>query len=239
MPKQNPTWWQRLRTGDIFNLRELIDAIADFRNATNGPETDFDRFMAHKLPTFDVSPLENLVKPHDIFATHMLEKHARANWNGVDQRLQLFSGLYMMTLRNMGIPMYCHTALRTHEEQKRLYNKGRSQNPGPDAPHIRGYAVDIVHGKFHWDPTETEWKHLGKIGRELNRLLPPGPPIIWGGDWNNNGVPVGEDPKERFWDPAHWQVAGWRNLPYRPTHWAAAHKSMTPANLAAVRPTHT
>lgn len=234
--KVNPSWLQRLRRGDLLGLGDLVRAIHQYKEANDGRDTQFDRFMKIQLPKMSSDPLENVKRPWSVSSNTLLEQHQRANWNGVDERLQLWAGLYMLTLRKMGVPMFAHNALRTPVEQKLLFERKVSQNPGPVAPHVRGYAVDIIHSTLGWDMSEDEWKYLGKIGKECARLLPPGPDIIWGGDWDNDGIPVGDDEDERFWDPAHWQVDKWRKLPHTPGHWASSPITKTPHNLASMRP---
>jgi len=60
-----------------------------------------------------------------------------------------------------------------------------------------GLAVDIVHTGKLWDLSKPEWDIIGAIGKETARKM--NLKVEWGGDWS-------------FWDPAHWQIAGWRKV---------------------------
>jgi len=75
------------------------------------------------------------------------------------------------------------SSLRTIEEQRELYAKGRSK-PGDIITNSRisyhnfGLAVDIVFkddkGNWSWDKHHN-WNRLGEIGKEVG--------FEWGGDW--------------------------------------------------------
>lgn len=125
----------------------------------------------------------------------------RANWDGVHPDLKKWALAFIQEAARYGVPLYVHTAKRTKEEQRRLFEKGRSQLNTVGA-HTKGYAVDIVHSFYHWDMTEREWAWLHELGKDVARMrqCPMYQRQTWGGKW-------------RFYDPAHWEMTGWRDLP--------------------------
>lgn len=131
-----------------------------------------------------------------------LKRHMRADWQHVPIELQMFAARLIYNLRKADVPMYVHQAFRTKEQQDLLYAKGRSK-PGPKvtntqwprAAHCQGVAVDIVHGRYHWELSKHEWNAIGKIGLQLADRM--NLKLTWGGNWS-------------FWDPAHWELTDWK-----------------------------
>lgn len=184
-----------------------LKSFGDFRTAlrkhrlevVEGPPTGeaFDRFVKPKK-VLDVkfdAPMR-LSAPEGFFTTdHMLRKAQNCDWQHVDPRLRFFAAKLVETFRRQNIPLYIHCAFRTPAEQQKLVAAGRSRTPPPEAAHVQGCAVDIVHGRYHWEMTRQEWALVGKIGKELADRM--GLDVVWGGDWN-------------FYDPAHWELRHWR-----------------------------
>lgn len=107
---------------------------------------------------------------------------------------------------DFGIPQF--GGLRTAEDQNYLYRKGVSQRDGytKKSYHQSGNAFDIygyVDGKATWDKDILEdiANHIMQVAEERY-----GVHLIWGGDWNNNGIRVDKDPDENFFDGAHFQL---------------------------------
>lgn len=117
----------------------------------------------------------------------------RAIRKDADPRILEFEKAFVKRCHGMGIPMFANEVIRTADRQKMLKLAGRSKTD--DGPHMYGMAVDLVHCKFAWDMSVKEWAFLGHIGKEVAQQL--GLRIVWGGDW-------------RFYDPAHWEIAQWR-----------------------------
>lgn len=209
--KIQPHWFNRFIAGAIKSLGQLAAAADVDRKAQDAANTQTERFFQTLSDGNGLVPFNRLKFPSLMTATSTLVQHDRADWQQTVPEIQLFAALLVETCRKHSIPMYVHSAFRTKHEQNLLAAQGRSQLNYPNAPHCKGGAVDIVHCKYHWELTQTEWLTIGKIGRDLARKHNLN--VVWGGDWNDNGVPVPSDPKERFWDPAHWQIASWRNLP--------------------------
>ncbi|TSE09998.1 M15 family metallopeptidase [Aquimarina algiphila] len=85
--------------------------------------------------------------------------------------------------KDLGIKLRVTSALRTWEEQTRLYNKGRSA-PGKrvtnakagESYHNYGLAFDVVeikNGRAIWN--NPNWQKIGALGKSLG--------FEWGGDW--------------------------------------------------------
>lgn len=78
-----------------------------------------------------------------------------------------------------------------------MYVKGLSKAKAGQSAHNHGFAVDIVHGTKAWELTRKQWDLVGHIGKEVAASM--GIHVEWGGDWS-------------FYDPAHWELANWRDI---------------------------
>lgn len=133
----------------------------------------------------------------DFIQTRTYEKQ---QWKAVRENAHLlileFADAMVARMAYLGVPMYAHTIVRTRDEQKRVFAEGYSNHDGTK-PYVHEHcAVDIVHSKFAWNMTLDQWNVIGHVGKEVARLR--GIKIVWGGDW------------KRPWDPAHWELAEWR-----------------------------
>lgn len=193
----------------------LIRNLSEWRfyrekSLTDGDPADeaLDRFLLDFPP--HGGDLSRLRYPsywgRDVYSRDM----ARADWQHVDWRLQLFAGLFIKALKKEQVPFYVHSAFRTSAEQAQLVAKGVSKTPYPKAAHCQGKAIDLVHGRYAWALSNDEWALIGLIGKQvadqLNSKLRSADrfSITWGGDW-------------RFYDPAHWEIADWQSLIHHPT----------------------
>lgn len=100
--------------------------------------------------------------------------------------------------------------VRTDEQQAALYAKGRTE-PGPkvtnaatakDSAHGRGAAVDlcpVVNGAPDWNDT-SKFELLAAIAKRLG--------LEWGGDM------VDPHTGEQMHDDDHFQIPGWRGIPF-------------------------
>lgn len=194
--KQINRFFSLLFAGKLSNPADFKAALQQQRHEDNGADTSFQRFEGEYKdgPVF-VAPKRLAVSQNYMTAPHMLTKHNRADWQHVDLDLQIFAARFIETMRRKGIPLYVHSAFRTKREQNLLKQAGRSRAAWPHAPHCQGAAVDIVHGRYHWEMTETEWALMGKVGKAVAKKL--GIAVTWGGDW-------------KFYDPAHWEITDWR-----------------------------
>ena len=131
-----------------------------------------------------------------------LKMHERADWTGVQPELREFYNALYKALRARDFPVYCHSGWRSPQLQKKLFLEGHSTLKS--GPHQRGAAIDVVHLDYHWSMSENAWLYVGLIGENIIRQRSLS--IRWGGRWKN------------FWDPAHWELKNWRNLPEVPEH---------------------
>lgn len=108
-----------------------------------------------------------------------------------------FTKAFMDETKALNIPMRPFYLYRDNELQERLKAKGRSKAGAGQSPHNHGCAVDFVHMSRLWEGMDKKhWDVLGAIGKEVARKR--GIDVVWGGDW-------------RFYDPAHWELANWRD----------------------------
>ena len=97
----------------------------------------------------------------------------------------------------VSIPLRVVWGYRTLEEQRVLHQRGVGTSPGNSA-HNKGMAVDVIHMRRAWEMMPRDgWELLGAIGKEAARKT--NIPMEWGGDFKSR------------WDPAHWQIKGWRS----------------------------
>lgn len=121
----------------------------------------------------------------------------RADRDGVNMRLLGFYDAFQRQLRALGVPMFAAEFRRSAQRQDELHAAGVTKALRGQSPHGYGMAFDLVHSKLGWDLTRQQWTLIGHIGKSVaarGRMK-----IDWGGDWE-------------FYDPAHWQVRGWRLL---------------------------
>lgn len=123
----------------------------------------------------------------------------RANRKGAQFDIRDFERAFVRRMRKLHVPVYAHSMVRTPEEQDALFVRGVSKAKGHESAHVSGCAVDIVHAVHHWKIPDKSWALFGHVGKEVAHSL--GIKITWGGDW-------------KFWDPAHWELTGWRELPH-------------------------
>lgn len=190
---------------DFFGGRLPVNALRRMLLA------DMDRDGAQSAPRLDGPPLDGdvfdaparLKVPSYFYGEGMLGQWGRADWQHVPWRLRLWSARFSELARKHQIPIYTHSAFRTEAQQEALFNAGRSKLHWPYSAHCIGEAVDIVHGQHHWELSRQEWQFLSVLGFRAVDLVNQGVPkeaqlqLEWGGSW-------------RFYDPAHWQIAGYQ-----------------------------
>lgn len=138
------------------------------------------------------------------------EQQTRARREGANPLLLEFEAALVNDFKRRGIPMFAHNIVRTADEQDALFRQGVTNAKGHRSPHNYGMAVDVIHSVKAWGLDRRSWAIIGHVGNEVAARL--GIDIRWGGDWNDNGVPVWLDRQESLWDPAHWELADWRTL---------------------------
>ncbi len=94
---------------------------------------------------------------------------------------------FLSEAAKVGIPLKVVSAVRSCEEQNRLYAQGRT-TPGyivtnakcGQSDHNVGVAVDVVplvNGKPKWDVPESTWNRIGLLGEHAG--------LKWGGRWKS------------------------------------------------------
>lgn len=130
------------------------------------------------------------------------EQQMRANRDGAWQDVIDFERAFIRKLATLNIPAFAHNMVRTPEEQDALFVRGVSRSRGGKSPHNHGLAVDIVHSIYGWELSAQQWEIFGHLGKEVAHTQ--GVRIEWGGDWSDpDGDGIG-------WDPAHWEIANWK-----------------------------
>jgi len=132
---------------------------------------------------------------------------------GLQPALRSLAREHRLRAEKRGIAIVFTAGRRTPDEQWAAYRKGRMLTPAgnwdvvdagkvvtfamPDrAPHCRGAAYDlcpIVAERAAWDRLDL-FGELGRIGEDLG--------LVWGGRW------------AKLKDMPHFELAGWRLLPW-------------------------
>ncbi len=131
------------------------------------------------------------------------EQQGRADRFGAQPEILEFERKFIKNAFKLGIPLFAHSIVRGSAEQNELFRKGVSKAKAGDSAHNYGAAVDIIHGVKAWQLTKKQWLILGHLGHETARAA--GIKVVWGGDWKKPGEELG-------WDPAHWELAAWREI---------------------------
>lgn len=129
-------------------------------------------------------------------STKFSEQQARANRQGAHADIIEFERVFIRKLRTYNLPFYCHTMVRTRQDQRSAYARGVSRIRGDHAfPHEK-WAGDFIHGTKGWDLSRKQWEIVGHIGLEVAAAL--NIKIVWGGNFSS------------LYDPAHFELAEWR-----------------------------
>jgi hypothetical protein len=137
------------------------------------------------------------------------EQQWRAYRLGAHPDIVAFTTTLVARAFKLGIPLMPHCIVRTVVEQNSAYARGVSWTPGNKPYPHRAYAVDVIHGMFGWMDQPAiphAWDVIGHLGKEVSISL--GIPTTWGGDWDGDG----DSSDERKYDPAHFELANWREL---------------------------
>lgn len=161
------------------------------------PDTDGETRFFGLPDDVRVATIKRLAVDRSYFISDTyLRQLTRADYQNVRGDVARFSAHFVLALRRHRLPFYVHEAFRTPDRQAELVAQGRSRAIPPIAPHVQGCAVDVVHSRFGWQLTRTEWSAIGKIGQSVADKL--NIPMEWGGTWS-------------FYDPAHWQLRDWKD----------------------------
>ena len=165
--------------------------------------------LAVKIPTTYQAAATSLTDWNVCKSVNHKNRLVKTSRDQMHPRMVEFYVKFSKELERRGIPMYAFEFYRTPERQAVLKAQGVSKAAPGSSPHQYGCAVDIVHSTKLWDITNKQWFVIGAIGKEVARKM--NLKIRWGGDWDQDGVPVIIDGDEHFWDPAHWEIEDWRD----------------------------
>ena len=153
--------------------------------------------------------LRGMVNREFLTSEKHVDQHRRAVRAGAYPAILEFEKVFIRRMAKLGVPFHASEVYRTPDRQNDLHALGHSKAKAGQSPHQFGLAADLIHSVKGWALDERQWKLVGHVGKEAARscgLLEPerGPRkgrvyIEWGGDWD-------------FYDPAHWQVKGWKAL---------------------------
>lgn len=132
------------------------------------------------------------------------EQQWRADRKGAHPNILIFEKHLVRRMHKLNVPVFCHNMIRDLAYQRLLFDEGVSKAKPGESPHQYGCAEDMVHGTKAWALTAEQWLLIGHVGKELASQL--GVKVEWGGDWRRK-------PTDKVgWDPAHWQLANWRDV---------------------------
>ncbi|WP_111732835.1 M15 family metallopeptidase [Roseovarius amoyensis] len=153
--------------------------------------------VVRRLPQTYQAAAVNLVNFPYLKTRDYRHKKEKTDRTGVHPWVIEFFLSLQKEFERRGYPMFAFEFYRSDERQQALYVKGVTKARGAQSAHNWGCAVDIVHCERFWDLTPKEWGVIGAIGKEVARKR--NLQVVWGGDWD-------------FYDPAHWQLAHWRDV---------------------------
>lgn len=147
------------------------------------------------------SAINAMRNPGFIKSARYTEQQHRARREGAHPLILEFADKLVKRLAMLNIPVFPHCIVRTEEEQQSAYERHVSWDSPADGlwPHRFG-AVDIIHSQFAWMDKPViphAWEVIGHVGKQV--AISMGLNVVWGGDF-----PPGK------YDPAHWELASWR-----------------------------
>lgn len=128
------------------------------------------------------------------------EQGWRADRTGCHPDLIEFEKVFVKRMAKLGVPMFAHEFYRSPEKQNDAYARGASRARAGQSAHQFGCAVDIIHSRKLWDMEPKAWMLIDHVGKEI--ISQKGlrvENLFKNGEW-------------AFYDPAHWQVIGWKEL---------------------------
>ncbi|QCS37056.1 hypothetical protein [Tortoise microvirus 46] len=149
------------------------------------------------IPGTHQAALVGVQYPAFVAGRKYAEQQLRAERLGAHPVILKFAPAFIKECAKYGVPMFAHEYVRSAERQMKLRALGNSKARAGQSPHQYGMAVDIVHGVHGWNLDRKQWAVLGLIGKEVARRQDV--KLTWGGDW-------------KFYDPAHWEIADWKQL---------------------------
>ncbi len=104
----------------------------------------------------------------------------------LDERLKPLAERFLAAVSQQGIPLVLTQGFRSMEEQRRIYEQGRTAPghivtyaPPEKSKHNYGLAFDVAplneKGQPYWPEDEDLWTRIGEIGESVG--------LRWGGRW--------------------------------------------------------
>lgn len=190
-------WWQEYVLGRLTSPQAIVAAA---RAETPPAE---DRFATVPDPVDNEewdTPGRLRAVPFLSSASYAAQQQ-RADWQQCDPRMELLAARVVLRAAKLGIPLYVHSAFRTKAEQDELIRRKVTKAAYPRSAHNIGEAFDLVHGTHQWNMTPREWAYLRWLvtdeRRKINAKLPKARKLHLG--------------QEISWDPAHYEVADYRD----------------------------
>ena len=158
---------------------------------------NFDQTQAYALA------MEALRNPGFLKTPRYQEQQTRANRVGAHPLILEFSDKMVKRCAAFGIPVFPLCIVRTEEEQQSAYARGVSHDSSADGlwPH-RFAAVDIIHSTLGYMDAENHvpngWDVIVHIGMEVANSMSL--KIVNGSTF------------KRLYDPAHFELGGWREM---------------------------
>lgn len=146
--------------------------------------------------------LRDVMDPSFLGSIRYDEQQQRASKEGAHPEILEFIRLFVKRMHGLGVPVYAQCVVRDKAEQTRAFVQGNSKAQFGQSPHNYGMAVDLIHGQHAWNLNPKTWHIFGALGKEL--ALQRGFRLEWGGDWKPDPI------TNLGWDPAHWEIADWK-----------------------------
>lgn len=188
------------RQAPQLHQQAIINLLSRLKAEQAGtPQPKMDYRNADKANAFPMA-IEAMRNAAFLKTPRYQEQKSRANRDGADIRILEFSDKLIKRCASLGIPVFALCIVRTQEEQQSAYARGVSRDSPSDGlwPHM-GFAVDIIHGTRGYMDDENHvphgWDVIGHLGKEVAHSMDL--KVTWGGDW-------------KFYDPAHWEIADWK-----------------------------
>lgn len=168
-------------------------------------DAPFPDFIDQPPPASYTEALARLVNREYVASENWRQRQFLANEKGAHPDILEFKRVFIKRGAKLGVPLFAHGVVRDREQQAKLFAAGHSKNHGRRPYPHRAFAADVVHCFKLWDfMSPQEWLLLGHLGKEV--AVQKGIDVTWGGDWRRKPTDaVG-------WDPAHWELANWREM---------------------------
>ena len=190
-------WWQEYVLGRLTSPQAIVAAA----RAETPPSEDRFATVPDPVDNEEWDTPARLRAVAFLSSASYAAQQQRADWQQCDPRMELLAARVVLRAAKLGIPLYVHSAFRTKAEQDDLIRRKVTKARYPRSAHNIGEAFDLVHGTYQWNMTVREWAYLRWLVmeelRKINAKLPKARKL-------QLGQYIG-------WDPAHFEVADYRD----------------------------